>query len=60
MWMSPRVVWMVAAVARVVCRGLARAWFEEAMVCTSRVGRSLKMSRSPDLLSLDDTYEDVA
>ena len=45
--MSPSVVWIVADVARAAaCNGAAGA--EAAIDCSSRVGRSLKMSRSPD------------
>jgi hypothetical protein len=51
--MSPRVVWIVAVDASAAARDVA-AGAAAAIDCSSRVGRSLKMSRSPDfeLLSL--------
>lgn len=46
--MSPTVVWMVAALATGEGPDL-KAGAEDATVCSSRVGRSLNISRSPDL-----------
>lgn len=51
MCMSPTVVWMVAVLAR--GEGPVRVMSEaDATVCSSRVGRSLNTSRSPDFWSL--------
>lgn len=54
--MSPSVVWIVAESARgdgpLPATGAAVATF-----CSSRVGRSLKTSRSPDLVSLQKWKE---
>jgi hypothetical protein len=49
--MSPNVVWIVAEVANGDGPPFV-AGVEVAIVCSSRVGRSLKMSRSPVLSSL--------
>lgn len=49
--MSPNVVWIVAEFAR-GDGPLSMVGAAVAIVCSSRVGRSLNTSRSPDLLSL--------
>jgi len=47
--MSPSVVWIVADDASAAARDAAAGAVAAAAIdCSSRVGRSLKMSRSPD------------
>lgn len=58
MWMSPTVVWIVAEFA--MGEGPeGAAGVADATVCSSRLGRSLKTSRSPLLVCLSREREVV-